>query len=337
MKIPTLIAWAAGAALLAALIALNGATHLLDTVAALGWWLVPVIAFHAVPLSLDTRAWQILFATPPRFSRLLRAIWIGEGVNGLFPVPHLGELLRARMAWRMTETSDGVATVVVDLTLAITTEALFALIGLALFSAVPDTGGTVRILLPAMALIGASALAFYFLQRAGLFTLASRILHRWSETARRGFALGSAEALDAALRAVYRRRGPVIRSALWRLIGWIAGAGETWLVFYALGKPIGVAEAIIIESLGHAARTAAFFIPGGLGVQDGAFLLLGSALGLGPDAGLALALTKRFREFVLGLPALTTGYMLEARQLIAHVADGEKTAGRERSSFETHS
>jgi putative membrane protein len=337
MRIPTLIAWAAGVALLAGLIAFNGAARLLDTVAALGWWLVPVIAYHGVPLSIDTRAWQILFTRRPRFLALLRTLWISEGINGLFPVPHLGELLRARIAWRMTGTGEGVATVVVDLTLAITTEAMFALIGLALFSAVPGTGGTVRILLPAMAAIGASALAFYFLQRAGLFTLASRILHRWSETARRGFGLAGAAALDAALGDLYRHRDAVIASALWRLGGWIAGAGETWLVFYALGHPIGVAEAIIVESLSHAARTAAFFIPGGLGFQDGALMLLGSALGLGPDAGLVLALTKRLRELVLGLPGLATGYVLEARQLIGQMAEARNATPGERSSLETHS
>ena len=80
------------------------------------------------------------------------------------------------------------------------------------------------------------------------------------------------------------------------------------------GRPLRFGEALIIESLGHAARTAAFFIPGGLGVQDGALLLLGSAVGLGPDAGLVLALTKRLREVALGVPALATGYVTEARR-----------------------
>ena len=143
-----------------------------------------------------------------------------------------------------------------------------------------------------------------------MFALAVRIAHRWSDAARRRFDVDSAAALDEAVRQIYLRRGPLTQSAIWRLAGWLVGSGETWLVFYALGQPIGVADAIIIESLGHAARSAAFVIPGGLGVQDGALLALSAALGLGPEAGLVLALTKRLREMVLGVPALATGYVV---------------------------
>jgi putative membrane protein len=313
MRLPTLIAWAAGICGLIALILLNHPARLLDGVAALRWWLIAIVAWHAVPLLIDGRAWQILFRAPPLAS-LCAAIWIGEGVNGLFPIPHLGEIARARIVRRFGAAAEAGASVIVDLTLGITTELVFALIGVALLGTLPHWLGVVRLLAPVGALIAASALVFFLLQRAGLFALAVRIAHRWSDRARRAFDIESAEALDAAVRHIYQRRGPLLRSGLWRLLGWIAGAGETWLVFRALGRPIGFGEAIVIESLGHAARTAAFVIPGGLGVQDGALLLLGAATGLGPDTGLVLALTKRLRELVLGIPALATGYLTESRQ-----------------------
>ena len=92
--------------------------------------------------------------------------------------------------------------------------------------------------------------------------------------------------------------------------GWVAGAGEAWLALRLLGHPIGIAEAIALESLSQGARAAAFVIPGGLGVQDGSLMLLGLQLGLGAEAGLALSLVKRFRELALGLPALAAGYLL---------------------------
>jgi putative membrane protein len=316
MRIPTLIAWGAGICGLIALILLNDPARLLGSVAALRWWLIVIVAWHAVPLVIDARAWQTLFGAPPPLSAIVTAIWIGEGVNGLFPIPHLGEIARARIVRRFGAPGEAGASVVVDLTLGIATELVFALIGIALLGTLPDRLGIIRMLAPAGALIAASALVFFLLQRAGLFALAVRIAHRWSDAARRLFDIDSAEALDAAVRRIYQRRGCLIRSALWRLLGWIAGAGETWLVFMALGKPIGFGEAIVIESLGHAARTAAFVIPGGLGVQDGALLLLGAATGLGPDAGLVLALTKRLRELVLGVPALATGYLVESRHVM---------------------
>ena len=317
MKISTtIVAWFAGLCVLAALIALNHPASLFAAVAALRWWLAAIVAWHAIPLSIDARAWQLLYGKRPGLPPLLLAIWIGEGVNGLFPIPHLGEIARARIARDAAQPGEGAATVVVDLTLGIATELIFALIGVALLSTLSHRIGAARFVAPAAAVIAASALGFYLLQRAGLFSLAVRIAHRWSDAARRRFDIDSADALDAAVRRIYRRRGPLLHSAAWRLAGWLVGAGETWLVFYGLGQPIGVTDAIIIESLGHAARSAAFVIPGGLGVQDGALLMLGAAVGLGPDAGLVLALTKRLREVVLGLPGLGTGYLLFARQLL---------------------
>ncbi len=316
MKIPTVMAWLGGVAVLAVLIVFNDPRQLFASIAAMRFWLIAILAWHVVPLLCDGRAWQLLFSDRPRLLPLLGAIWIGEGINGLFPIPHLGEIARARLAQRATATGEAAASVVVDLTLGISTELIFALFGLALLCTQSPRFGTVRILGPGGAVIAASALIFYLLQRAGLFAIAVRLAHRWSAAARRHYAIDRAEALDLAVRRIYQRRGALLQSAGWRLGGWLAGAGETWLVFYAMGQPIDLSNAIIIESLGHAARTAAFIVPGGLGVQDGALLLLGSAVGLGPEAGLVLALTKRLREMALGLPALATCYVLFARRFL---------------------
>ncbi|MDX6769446.1 MAG: TIGR00374 family protein, partial [Elusimicrobiota bacterium] len=65
-----------------------------------------------------------------------------------------------------------------------------------------------------------------------------------------------------------------------------------------------------LESLGQAVRAAAFAIPGALGVQEGGYLVLGGLLGIAPDTALALSLTKRFRELVLGLPGLLVWQLL---------------------------
>ena len=59
-----------------------------------------------------------------------------------------------------------------------------------------------------------------------------------------------------------------------------------------------------IRSAGNPSSTAAFAIPGALGVQEGGFVVLGSVFGFGPDLSIALSLTKRLRELCLGLPGL---------------------------------
>ena len=71
-----------------------------------------------------------------------------------------------------------------------------------------------------------------------------------------------------------------------------------------LGQPIGLAEALVLESLGQAARSAGFVVPGGLGLQEGGILTSGVWLGLAPEVVLAAALLKRAREVAYGVPGL---------------------------------
>ena len=61
---------------------------------------------------------------------------------------------------------------------------------------------------------------------------------------------------------------------------------------------------MVIESLGQAVRSAGFFIPGALGVQEGGYVLLCGLFGIPADQALALALIRRLRDIALGLPGL---------------------------------
>ena len=67
-------------------------------------------------------------------------------------------------------------------------------------------------------------------------------------------------------------------------------------------------DALVIEATVQLIRTAAFFIPAGIGVQEGALMLACGAITGSPNVGIAAALVRRFRELVwigasLGLAA----------------------------------
>ena len=81
-----------------------------------------------------------------------------------------------------------------------------------------------------------------------------------------------------------------------------------------MGHPVGIVEALVIQSLGRAVRSAAFMVPGGLGVQEGGYMVIAGLLGLGPDVGLALSLVKRVREIAVGVPALLAWQWAEGRR-----------------------
>ena len=52
-------------------------------------------------------------------------------------------------------------------------------------------------------------------------------------------------------------------------------------------------------------------MPSGVGVQEGAYIVLGAAFGLAPDLALGLSLLKRGRDFLLGIPSLASWHWFE--------------------------
>jgi hypothetical protein len=73
-------------------------------------------------------------------------------------------------------------------------------------------------------------------------------------------------------------------------------------------------KCLIIESLGMTARSAGFFIPGALGIQEIALVLVGSFVGLPPETAMLIAIVKRLRDVVLGLPGLAMWQWMEGRR-----------------------
>jgi hypothetical protein len=83
-----------------------------------------------------------------------------------------------------------------------------------------------------------------------------------------------------------------------------------------MGHPVGIGEALVIESLLHAVRGAAFAIPSALGAQEGALVVLCAAFGIPPEQAIALSLVKRAADLVLGVPGLLGWQMLEWGRLV---------------------
>jgi hypothetical protein len=127
----------------------------------------------------------------------------------------------------------------------------------------------------------------------------------------------SAGAVDAWIVRLYAHRRAMAVSEIWHVLSWLLGAGETWLAMHFLGHPIDWTTAIVIESLGEAVRTVAFPVPAALGVQEGAFVLLGGLFGLTPGMSVTLSLAKRVRELGLGIPGLIVWQLQGAASAVA--------------------
>jgi uncharacterized membrane protein YbhN (UPF0104 family) len=84
----------------------------------------------------------------------------------------------------------------------------------------------------------------------------------------------------------------------WILAGWFAEAGETWVLLRLLGVDLSFAAVLAFEPVVSFARSAAFFIPAGLGIQDAGYMAFLRQAGI-PDAvnrAAAFVLLKRFKE-----------------------------------------
>jgi putative membrane protein len=313
-------AWLASLAATVGLIAAHGFEDVFAAVAAASWGLLAVAAAHGIPLLADTFAWQRVLVAPsrPGLARLIWIRWVSEAVNDLVPAAMVGgEVLRAWLVVRAGSLPGrtGGASVVVDLTMAVLTQGLFTLIGLGLLLSLDADSQLLEASIVLGAFLCGAAVAFVLVQRAGLFGLAGRLADRIGESVGWPPASAGGEALDAAIAEIYRQPQAVLGAFVWRMAAWLAGTLEVWIGLWLLGHPVGLAEAMMLESLIQAVRSAAFIVPGALGVQEGALVLLGSLVGLTPELALALSLVKRFRELVWGLPGLVALHLSELHRL----------------------
>ncbi len=302
------LGWLLGLGLIALLIGYQGLDQITGAFSLAGAGLLLVMLAYFGTLLADSLGWRTLLVGPCRRSlaTLLVKRWIGISINGLLPVGQVGgDLVRARLLARsgVAPAAAG-ASVVVDITAGLVTLVAFALVGTGLL--VDRLGGTHHAgrLVLALALIGLVLLGFALMQRRGLFLPLAAALRQIG----RGTAwldwTGGAAAMDHEIREHYRHRRRLLLCAAWRLAAWFCGSLEVWVGFYVLGHPISLSEAIILESLGQIGRVAGFFIPGGLGAQEGGIMLAAAWIGIPPDIALAVALLKRARELLYGVPGL---------------------------------
>lgn len=320
----TALALALGLALAAALIAWSGADAVLAGLAAVGWGIIGVLLLHLLTIQVNALSLRPLLGRRVGPIGLLRIWWIGDAVNNLLPVAQVGgELVRARLLTRGgLDGAEAGAAVIVSLTAGIVTQILYAAAGLLVLAllAAPGEASVLPWLALGLAILAIAVGLFWRLQRRGLFLALARRLEGLSGGRRWLDLTGGAAALDEALQALYRRRRAFLACCAWRLAGWLLGTLQVWLALHLIGEPGGWLAAFALESLGQAAKSAGFAVPGALGLQEGGFAAAALALGLTSQAGLAISLVKRVRDLMIGLPALLVWQWLEGRGLLTRSA-----------------
>ncbi|MCQ4575448.1 MAG: flippase-like domain-containing protein [Candidatus Brocadiales bacterium] len=270
----------------------------------LGWKFSFILLPYIFVFALDTTAWRYAFHNHnPKLSfvGLFGARMAGESINCITPSGYLGgEPVKAYLLKSYdVPLMDGMASVVISRTIMTVAQALFVLIGVAVaLSRLQDTGlllsvalGTILFGLPLVFLIIAS-------KKKGLFTTVYNLLKRLNINIR---FLDEREAhmkeLDENIAKFYstNTKGFYLCFAYY-FVGWFAGVIEVYLILTLIGVPIDPLDALIIESLFTVARTAASFIPGSIGGQEGGVVLIFLALHLTMQAGMTFSVIRRIRE-----------------------------------------
>ena len=112
------------------------------------------------------------------------------------------------------------------------------------------------------------------------------------------------DAVVAELTRYYRVRRAILASFFFNLLAWAGSAASAWLTLRLMGEHQTIWHIIALESLIFALRSAAFVVPGAIGIQEAGYILLGPIFGIGPEAAVALSLVKRARDIAIGVPAL---------------------------------
>lgn len=311
----------AGAALFTFLLIREGAAQVGSAIATAGWALVAIITYHfLVPVFLDSLAWWVLFprAERPPFRRIYWMRWIGESVSTLVPSAAVGgDIVRARLAAITgTPIATAAATVLVDLTLGVFTQAAFTLLGVVLLVNATGQKNFVGPTIIGTAVGIVAVGGFYFVQRRGMFSFLARMIAKLANSPEWQSLVQSGATLDETVRSLYARRRAAIACCGWTILSLILNSGEIYIALWALHLHATIANAIILQSMALTIRSVAFPVPGGIGVQESGYVLVGNLLGIPGEAAFALSLIARVRELGFGIPGLITWQLVEGRRLL---------------------
>lgn len=317
------VAGGAGLALAVALLLRSGVPDILRLLDMAGWRLLWLVPLHVIPMACMGAAWEALLddADKPGLGYLTWGAIVRESVSGLLPVARVGgEVAGVRLLVRRgVSSATAGASVIVELTLTMIAQVLFAATGLALLAGYPSIGRAGRLVAVGLLVSVVAIAGFVIVVRkwgSAVFSMFLRVVQgltggEGDEAAEPGSA--AAARFHAALHSMYGNRRALVACGLWQLFGFFTQALEVWVTLRLLGSPASARTSIVLESMAVAVQSAMFMVPAGVGTQEAGFLLFGGAVGLTPQVALALSLSRRVRQILLGVPGLISWYWTERR------------------------
>jgi|SRR5665213_775989 len=277
-------------------------------------WILPAaILIHLVQLFLSALSWRKLLKTGSAW-QVFQLRWIREAVNSLLPLAQVsGLLVSVRLSGRLgISKTFATASATVDIVTEAIAQALFIILCLLLLVLLGRYSVDAKVLQSIVAVFAsllvvllAVGVAWKTPVRQWLLSLSDRFPQRLTEALRRA----KRETV-----MLLRDRSRSAAAIAFHFVSWLLGLVEVYVILWAFGIRITVAQALIIECLGTTARTIGFAIPAGIGAQEGGYVVACALFGIGPAAAVALSIMKRVRELLVGILGLLLWQKMETAQ-----------------------
>lgn len=305
----TLIA-GVGVALLVFTIRRVGWSEVVSGITSVGWWFLLVVVLGAARMACRSRAWIICAGDPQlRFRDAFGAMIAADALGNLTPLGLLAsEPTKILLTRSRVSTVTSVASVTIEN--AFYTASVFVVLLGGTWSFFQRAGAPPALEQIAEVIVAGIVIAAV----AGLWAARSQpaVLSRFAPLVTRlaGRSAVPAEAIREVEARIYGVLGwPVSRLAhvaWWETVFHITAVAEVWLVLRLLpgGAGATLVDAFLLESAGRFVTVAFKFIPYRLGIDEAGSGAVAQAIGIGPAAGVTLALVRRLRILTLNVVGL---------------------------------
>ncbi|EKD42394.1 MAG: hypothetical protein ACD_73C00179G0001, partial [uncultured bacterium] len=236
------------------------------------------------------------------FWHLLGIKLAGESVNNVTPVSFMGgDPVRLYMMQKKMPAALSAASVVLDRTIISLAVIPFVMLGLIVASFRLNLPSSWELAFPLLTLL-MGALVWFFIhhQKKGLFDFLSRVLSSL------GFKKHLAEEIqikieeiDTHIAQFYSHHPRRFLAVLfWHFMARLCGVFEIYLISLLLHIPLGLTGALLLATLTILVNMVFVFIPGSLGVLEGAYGALFLVMGLNPAYGIGIQLVRRMRTIL---------------------------------------
>lgn len=308
-----IVFFSVGAVVLVVIIRTIGIHEILANIASIGWRFVPIFAVNFIWYCCYTLGWEEFLrgmSGELPFWSLFRIKIAGEAVNTMTPANFVGgdpmRIFLLKTAYPVTE---GAASVVVDRTIHSMATLLVVAIGIiATFLTVGGLPENIKYGVPIVMVIAIIFIGFiFFHQRRGIFGILVSGLKKFG--IKREFSEATVarfEELDQHIVTFYQKNQRNFWRALsYHTFGRLLGVIEIYIVGHAVADQFTLFTALVLTALAPMINALFTFIPGALGVLEGAYSGVLYLMGFDPLIGITIQIAKRLRAvFWIGLGLL---------------------------------